>query len=135
MRALPSVHSAEARGDNMFIQCADSDAVVRRLLVHTDAYDVEVTGRNKEAAFLALTEDGVGLNAVALRLEVRRVLRNRHTLIFVPGMPAAFFLTFDLLPSENVMQVIGPLPALLSLCGGAFVVAAVLVVRRDATRL
>ncbi|AUG81646.1 hypothetical protein CFP65_7040 [Kitasatospora sp. MMS16-BH015] len=37
-----------------------------------------------------------GLNTVALRLELRRVLRNRRTLVFALGMPAVFFLSFGL---------------------------------------
>ncbi|MFD0574087.1 ABC transporter permease [Kitasatospora gansuensis] len=37
-----------------------------------------------------------GFNTVALRLEVRRVLRNRRTLVFALVMPALFFLSFGL---------------------------------------
>jgi ABC-2 type transport system permease protein len=37
-----------------------------------------------------------GFNTVALRLEARRVLRNRRTLVFALGMPALFFLSFGL---------------------------------------
>jgi ABC-2 type transport system permease protein len=37
-----------------------------------------------------------GFNLTALRLEVRRVLRNRRTLIFILAMPAVFFLFFGL---------------------------------------
>ncbi|WP_457031033.1 ABC transporter permease [Kitasatospora sp. P5_F3] len=37
-----------------------------------------------------------GFNTVALRLEVRRVLRNRRTLVFALAMPALFFLSVGL---------------------------------------
>jgi ABC-2 type transport system permease protein len=37
-----------------------------------------------------------GFNLIALRLEVRRVLRNRRTLIFILIFPAVFFLVFGL---------------------------------------
>jgi ABC-2 type transport system ATP-binding protein len=35
----------------------DSDAVARYLLTRTPAVDIEITGRNLEDAFLALTGD------------------------------------------------------------------------------
>ena len=36
-----------------------------------------------------------GFNLTALRLEVRRVLRNRRTLLFVLVFPSMFFLMFS----------------------------------------
>lgn len=48
----------------------------------------------------ALTSPGAppfgGFNLTALRLEVRRVLRNRRTLVFILAMPAVFFVFFGL---------------------------------------
>jgi ABC-2 type transport system ATP-binding protein len=53
--ALPGVTSVELRGDTVRIQCADSDAVLRYLLNHTQAHDLEVAAHNLEEAFVALT--------------------------------------------------------------------------------
>jgi ABC-2 type transport system ATP-binding protein len=55
LAGLPGVTSVELRGDTVLITCEDSDAVLRHLLNHTEAYDLEVTSRNLEAAFIALT--------------------------------------------------------------------------------
>jgi ABC-2 type transport system ATP-binding protein len=52
---LPGVTSVELRGEAVIIQCEDSDAVLRHLLSHTEAHDLEVTAHNLEAAFIALT--------------------------------------------------------------------------------
>jgi ABC-2 type transport system ATP-binding protein len=52
---LPSVTSVELRGETVRIQCQDSDAVLRYLLNHTEAHDLEVTSHNLEEAFIALT--------------------------------------------------------------------------------
>jgi ABC-2 type transport system ATP-binding protein len=52
---LPGVTSVELRGEVVIIQCEDSDAVLRHLLSHTPAHDLEVTAHNLEAAFIALT--------------------------------------------------------------------------------
>ena len=53
----PGVTSVELRGDTVLISCEDSDAVLRYLLDHTGAHDLEVTSRNLEDAFIALTAD------------------------------------------------------------------------------
>jgi ABC-2 type transport system ATP-binding protein len=55
LAGLPGVTSVELRGDTVLISCQDSDAVLRYLLNHTEAHDLEVTSRNLEAAFIALT--------------------------------------------------------------------------------
>lgn len=55
LAALPGVLSVERRGDTVFVHCADSDAVARHLLSTTDAHDLEISSRNLEEAFVALT--------------------------------------------------------------------------------
>ncbi|MFF5171805.1 ABC transporter ATP-binding protein [Micromonospora sp. NPDC000089] len=55
LAALPGVETVEVRGDGVLIRTADSDAVARHLLTRTAARDVEITSRNLEDAFLALT--------------------------------------------------------------------------------
>jgi ABC-2 type transport system ATP-binding protein len=57
LRALPGVDSVEVRGDSVFVHARDTDAVARHLLTRTDARDLEITSRNLEQAFLALTAD------------------------------------------------------------------------------
>src|SRR6185503_17895304 len=57
LAGLPGVTSVEVRGDTVILQTRDSDAVLRRLLTETGAHDVEVTSRNLEDAFVALTSD------------------------------------------------------------------------------
>jgi ABC-2 type transport system ATP-binding protein len=54
---LSGVDSVEIRGDTLVAQGGDTDRVARGLLTRTDAYDLEITSRNLEAAFLALTAD------------------------------------------------------------------------------
>jgi ABC-2 type transport system ATP-binding protein len=57
LAGLPGVTSVEVRGETVILQTRDSDAVLRRLLTETTAHDVEVTSRNLEDAFVALTSD------------------------------------------------------------------------------
>jgi ABC-2 type transport system ATP-binding protein len=57
LHALPGVDSVEVRGDTVFVHARDTDAVARHLLTRTDARDLEITSRNLEQAFLALTAD------------------------------------------------------------------------------
>jgi ABC-2 type transport system ATP-binding protein len=57
LRALSGVDSVEVRGDAVFVHARDTDAVARYLLTRTDARDLEITSRNLEQAFLALTAD------------------------------------------------------------------------------
>jgi ABC-2 type transport system ATP-binding protein len=42
----------------VMLHCDDSDTALRSLLNTTDAHDVEVTARNLEDAFIALTAAG-----------------------------------------------------------------------------
>ncbi|WBC17327.1 ABC transporter ATP-binding protein [Micromonospora sp. WMMA1998] len=55
LAALPGVRSVEVRGDAILVHSEDSDVVARHLLTRTDAWDLEITSRNLEDAFLALT--------------------------------------------------------------------------------
>ena len=57
LTSLPGVRSVEVRGERVFIQAMDSDAVARYLLTATQAHDVEIVTHNLEDAFLALTGD------------------------------------------------------------------------------
>jgi ABC-2 type transport system ATP-binding protein len=57
LAAVPGVTSVEVRGDRVRLQSSDSDGVLRYLLLHTVARDLEVTSRNLEDAFVALTSD------------------------------------------------------------------------------
>ena len=52
---IPGVSSIELRGDTLMVQCTDSDAVARYLLTQTDAKSIEISSKNLEAAFVALT--------------------------------------------------------------------------------
>lgn len=54
---VPGVLNAEIRGDTVFVQCTDSDAVARMLLTTTNARDLEIVAQNLEAAFVALTSE------------------------------------------------------------------------------
>ncbi|MDR7168548.1 ABC-2 type transport system ATP-binding protein [Nocardia kruczakiae] len=55
--ALAGVDRVEQRGDRVLVHGNDSDVVARYLLTRTPAVDIEITGRNLEDAFLALTGD------------------------------------------------------------------------------
>jgi ABC-2 type transport system ATP-binding protein len=57
LSALSGVDGVELRGDTVLVHTTDSDAVARYLLTSTAARDVEITARNLEAAFLALTTE------------------------------------------------------------------------------
>ncbi|MCI4062047.1 ABC transporter ATP-binding protein [Micromonospora sp. R77] len=57
LAALPGVRAVEVRGDAVLVRTDDSDEVARHLLTRTAARDVEITSRNLEDAFLALTTD------------------------------------------------------------------------------
>jgi ABC-2 type transport system ATP-binding protein len=56
--ALPGVMHVEQRGETVLLQCTDSDAAARHLLLHTQARDLEIVAQNLEAAFVALTTAG-----------------------------------------------------------------------------
>lgn len=55
LAGLPGVDSVELRGDTVLLRASDSDAVARRLLTETAARDLQITSRNLEDAFIALT--------------------------------------------------------------------------------
>ena len=54
---IPGATSVEIRGDTVIVYADDSDAVARHLLTTTGARDLEITSRNIEDAFIALTND------------------------------------------------------------------------------
>lgn len=60
LRAVPGADSVEVRGDTVLIHSSDADNVARFLLNQTAAYDLEITARGLEEAFVALTSDGDG---------------------------------------------------------------------------
>jgi ABC-2 type transport system ATP-binding protein len=57
LAALPGVDSVEVRGDTVLLHASDSDTVARHLLTNTAARDLEITSRNLEDAFVALTSN------------------------------------------------------------------------------
>jgi ABC-2 type transport system ATP-binding protein len=61
LKTLPGVMSVELRGDTVLIQCSDSDGVARYLLNETPAWDLDISSKNLEAAFVALTADDLGV--------------------------------------------------------------------------
>jgi ABC-2 type transport system ATP-binding protein len=66
LRRLPGVDRVELRGDTVLVHASDSDTVARFLLTATKARDLEITSKNLEDAFLALTSDGAVLAILAL---------------------------------------------------------------------
>lgn len=52
---LTGVEQVEVRGDRVVLHTSDSDSLARHLLTRTAASDLEITSRNLEDAFLALT--------------------------------------------------------------------------------
>ncbi|MER7274314.1 ABC transporter ATP-binding protein [Dactylosporangium sp. NPDC000244] len=58
LAGLPGVERVETRGEQVLLHCDDSDAALRALLDATTAHDIEVTSRNLEDAFIALTVAG-----------------------------------------------------------------------------
>jgi len=63
LRRLPGVERVELRGDTVLVHASDSDTVARFLLTATKARDLEITSKNLEDAFLALTTDTAGAAA------------------------------------------------------------------------
>jgi ABC-2 type transport system ATP-binding protein len=55
LAGLSGVESVDIHGDTILLTCRDSDAALRALLSGTAARDIEVTAKNLEDAFLALT--------------------------------------------------------------------------------
>jgi len=58
LAGLPGVERVETRGESVLLHCDDSDAALRALLRASNAHDIEVTSRNLEDAFIALTVAG-----------------------------------------------------------------------------
>jgi ABC-2 type transport system ATP-binding protein len=67
---LPGVESIDVRGDAVYIHAKDTDAVARHLLTSTSAYDLEITARGLEDAFLSLTGDDHGTTSTTTSEEV-----------------------------------------------------------------
>ncbi len=63
LKTIPGVVSVELRGDSVFVHCSESDDVARFLLTQTSARDVEISSKNLEAAFVALTSEDAGIAA------------------------------------------------------------------------
>jgi ABC-2 type transport system ATP-binding protein len=63
LRALGGVTGVERRGDTVLVSCTDSDVVARHLLTETAARDLEISSKNLEAAFVALTADSASNGA------------------------------------------------------------------------
>ncbi|MEH3033757.1 MAG: ABC transporter ATP-binding protein [Aeromicrobium erythreum] len=57
LASLEGVDSVDVRGDSVVVHAKDSDGVARFLLTQTPATDLEITSRNLEDAFVALTAD------------------------------------------------------------------------------
>ena len=55
LSSLSGADSIEVRGDTVLVHASNSDSVARYLLNRTPAHDIEITARNLEDAFLALT--------------------------------------------------------------------------------
>ncbi len=65
LATLPGVTGAERRGEAVVLVCSDSDAAIRALLsAYPQAADIEIAGAGLEQAFLQLTGDGTGAEAV-----------------------------------------------------------------------
>jgi ABC-2 type transport system ATP-binding protein len=61
---VAGVSSVDVRGDSVLIHGSDSDEIARYLLNHTTARDLEITSRNLEDAFIALTGDDIEIPTV-----------------------------------------------------------------------
>ena len=59
LRGVPGADTVEVRGDTVYLHGRDTDAIARHLLNNTAARDLEITSRNLEEAFLALTADDI----------------------------------------------------------------------------
>ncbi|MDN5854180.1 MAG: ATP-binding cassette domain-containing protein, partial [Actinomycetia bacterium] len=57
LAAIPGVDTVDVRGDSVLIHASDADEAARYLLTQTPARDLEITSRNLEDAFVALTGD------------------------------------------------------------------------------
>jgi len=61
---VPGAENVEVRGETVLVHSSDSDATARYLLTQTAARDLEITARGIEDAFIALTGDDAGSDAV-----------------------------------------------------------------------
>lgn len=57
LASLAGVDGVDVRGDSVVVHGSDSDTIARFLLTSTPATDLEITSRNLEDAFVALTAD------------------------------------------------------------------------------
>jgi ABC-2 type transport system ATP-binding protein len=57
LTGIPGAGPVEVRGETVIVQAHDSDTVARYLLTATAARDLQITSRNIEDAFIALTND------------------------------------------------------------------------------
>lgn len=57
LTAIDGADNVTVNGDTILIQAANSDAVARHLLNHTDAHNLEIVASGLENAFIALTTD------------------------------------------------------------------------------
>ena len=72
LAGIPGVTNVEVNGDVVQVRTGDSDAVLRHLLNHTAAHDLEVTSHTLEDAFVALTADTSDLDAATTDPEESR---------------------------------------------------------------
>ena len=110
LHRLPGVTQVETRGDRILVHAGDSDMVARYLLSETPARDVEIVARNLEDALPRTdrrrtrrdrstdmtTLAPARLNTELLALKLRRLLRNRRTVVFTLVLPPVFFAIFGL---------------------------------------
>jgi ABC-2 type transport system ATP-binding protein len=61
---VPGAETVEVRGETVLVHSSNSDATARYLLTQTAARDLEITARGIEDAFIALTGDDAGSDAV-----------------------------------------------------------------------
>lgn len=64
LRQLRGVLNVETRGDTLLVHCSDSDGVARHLLTATAASGLEISSKNLEEAFVALTGDNAARETV-----------------------------------------------------------------------
>ena len=62
LQSIAGVDTAEVRGDSIYLHGKDTDGIARYLLNETTARDLEITSRNLEDAFIALTTDATEEN-------------------------------------------------------------------------
>ena len=100
LTALPGVDAVERRGDSVLVHGSDSDAVARHLLTRTDARDVEITSRNLEDAFVALTGDDAEGDSGMTTTDAMPMRPNDHPVGPTPGRPSTRRLLLDVRPAR-----------------------------------